>query len=194
MGLIITSTMLFGCPKSNETPTKQEDNAAIKLAQSLTGIWTRENSPYTTAFDSFFAGESVNATCQEKNTWVIKWVGDNNISVKITNVHNCNNYVNKAVNQPIGGGNPTPLPIKGKLPTNPVVLGEVNVGTFKVSSDGKLDNIFYLRILYTDYLGNRNYDEKSLNVQFKLVGNDLLNVVDTQNTPASVLIQLKRQE
>lgn len=191
--LFILCVLLFGCPQAEEIPVREEDDTALKLAQSLAGTWTRDNSPYTTSFGTSVTGETVNATCQEKNTWLIKWVGDNRISVRITNVHNCTNYVNQAVNVPVGGGSSIPLPIKGKLPTNPVVLGEANVGTFAVSADGKLDTIFYLRLLYTDYLGNKKYDEESLNVQFRLIGNNLLNVIDMQRVPASVLMQLKRE-
>lgn len=191
--IISISLLLYACPtqESQTTPQPQDDKAQ-QLAKALEGNWLRE-STYNSNFDTSVAGESVRATCSEKNKWVIRWAGANSIGVQVTNTHNCANYVNNSLSCPIGSNAPcTHNPIKGKTPNNPVLQGLADAGTFKIDEQGRLSGLFYLRFAYTHYTGSKSYDEITVsNAQLQLLGNNTLNVVDRQ--ASKVLIQLKRE-
>jgi hypothetical protein len=192
---LIGSLFLYACPTQDNAPQPQnqpQEDKAQQLAKVLQGTWGRENT-YNTTFPTTVSNETVKATCTEKDQWTIRWGGGNNISVKISNTHNCGNYVNSAVNCPIGSTAPcTPVAIKGKLPTNPVWLGSGDGGTFKIDQEGNINGIFYVRVNYTYYTGVKDGDEIEISkAQLQLAGNNTLNVVDRQ--ASKVLIQLKRE-
>lgn len=193
--IIVLASFLCACLTQNNTPQPQnltQEEKAQQLAKILQGTWSRENV-YNTTFPTSASNETVKATCTEKDQWTLRWGGDHNINVKVSNTHNCGNYVNTAVNCPIGSTAPcTPFVIKGTLPTNPVWLGSGDGGMFKIDQDGNISGIFYVKVNYTYYTGVKDFDEIQINnAQLQLAGNNTLNILDTRM--AKVLIQLKRQ-